>query len=216
MSKIKVILADDHDIFRDGIRSLLVNEDIADIVGEARNGKEFLRVLDATHPDLVIMDIAMPDMDGYEATKRAIARYPDLKILILSMYGEEEYYLKMIQAGVKGFVLKSSGIGELISAINDIYHDGTYFSNELLRKVIITISNTKQNDAQGEKVQLTEREVEVLNLICKGMTNDEIAESLFLSPNTIKGYRTEILSKTGCKNTASLVMYALKNKFVTI
>lgn len=208
---IKVILADDHKIFRESLRKMLVSEGIADVIAEAGNGMQFLELLEKFNPDLVIMDISMPVLDGVETTKRALQKYPQLKILTLSSFGDEKYYFKMVEAGVKGFVIKSSGISELEQAITEIYEGGCWFSNELLRKVIVNIGKSP-----SKELEVSDRELETLKLICDGLTNDQIAEKLHLSPETVKWHRNNLLSKTGCSNTAALVMYGIKNGLIEI
>ncbi|MBS2100655.1 response regulator transcription factor [Carboxylicivirga linearis] len=215
MSTAKLYLVDDHLIFREGLRNLIEFEGIGTIVGESSDGKHFLENYEGKEPDLVIMDISMPVMDGYEATKLAIHKNPELKVLALSMNGEEEYYYKMIEAGVKGFLLKKSGIKEIERAIHNVINGESYFSNELLRKIIYNIGNPI-NNSTSSKITLSKREIEVLREICNGLTNEEIAEKLFISALTVKGHRSNLLSKTNCKNSASLVMYAIKNKYVQL
>jgi DNA-binding NarL/FixJ family response regulator len=212
MQKPKIILVDDHAIFRQGIKAMLTVEGIADVIGEAANGKEFLGLLETLNPDLVLMDIAMPVMNGIDATKKAIEIKPGLKILALTAFGEDEYYNKMIEAGVKGFIQKNSDITELEQAITTVTEGNNYLSNEILRKIIF-------NKEKGNTIlptDLTQRETEILRLVCQSLTNEEIAEKLFLSVYTVKGYRSTLLEKTGCKNVAGLVMYAIKNAIVEI
>ncbi len=211
----KIILVEDHQIFRTSLKSLINNEKIGDVIGEANNGKEFLDLLNNNTPDLVLMDIDMPIMDGSEATRLAIEKNPNLRILALSMFGDENHYYKMVNAGVKGFLIKTCDIKELETAIKEIISGESYFSNELLRK-IITEFGKKTANQNPEISKLSARELEVMKLICKGMTNDEIAETLHLSPKTIKGHRANILEKTNCKNSPSLVLYVIKNKIVEI
>jgi DNA-binding NarL/FixJ family response regulator len=217
MRKPKIIIVDDHKIFRDGLRSIISGEGIADVVADASNGKEFLEILDKQPVDLVLMDIEMPVMDGVEATRLAVEKSPGIKVLTLSMFGDEEFYYKMINAGVKGFALKTSGIDKLKKAITDVISGEGYFDNELLRRVIANIGKTKTDKVHDDNPnQLTSREIEVLNLICQGHTNEEISGQIHISPATVKGHRSNILAKTGCKNTASLVMYAIKSKIIEV
>jgi DNA-binding NarL/FixJ family response regulator len=208
---LKIILVDDHTIFREGIKTMLTAEGIAEIIAEAGDGKKFLELLPKHQPDLVLMDISMPVMDGIEATKKALEMYPDLIILTLSSFGDEKYYSKMIEAGVKGFLLKNTNIAELEQAILEVANGGSWFSNELLRKVIASMKSTKS--IQNE---LTDREIEILKLVCSGLTNEQIADQVNLSYDTIRWHRSNLLSKTNCSNTASLVMYAIKNKIIEI
>ncbi len=215
MSLPTILLVDDHLIFRGSLKSLITNEKIGIIIGEASNGKEFLDILENKIPDLVLMDISMPVMDGLEATIRAIEKHPDLKILALSMFGDENYYYKMVKAGVKGFLLKSSDIKELEHAIKEVTSGESHFSNELLRNIITNFGKNAPRQAQ-EISSLTNRELEVIKFICNGLNNEEIADKLHISPKTVKGHRANLLAKTGCKNSPSMVIYAIRNKLIEI
>lgn len=216
----KIIIVDDHKIFRQGLKSLIVKEKMAEVVAEAGNGNEFLELLPGYNPDLVLMDIEMPVMNGVEATRKAIEANPDLKILVLSTFGDEIHYYNIIQAGAKGFVLKSSGINELQTAIKEVAAGESFFSNELLRKIIANIGAAAKAEAQEIESQtsdkLTKRELEVMQLIANGLSNEEIAENLHISLATVKGHRSSVLAKTGSKNTASLIIHAIKNNLITI
>ncbi|MFZ4402310.1 MAG: response regulator transcription factor [Bacteroidales bacterium] len=211
----KIIIVDDHLIFRQGLTSLLTKENIAIVIEEASNGKEFIELLNYHKPDLVLMDIDMPYMNGMEATQKAMELMPDLKIIAFTMFGDEEYYYKMIDLGVKGFILKSSGMIELERAIETVMLGESYFSNELLRKIIKNFGKTNKHDFI-ELAHLSDRELEVLQLICFGLNNDEIADKLCISPKTVKSHKSNLLEKTECKNTTGLILYALKNKIVDI
>jgi len=211
MENAKIYLVDDHLIFREGLRNLIEVEGVGKVVGEASNGKDFYENFDKVKPDLVLMDISMPIMNGIDATKLALEKDPDLKVMALSMNGDEEYYYKMIEAGVKGFLLKDSGIKEIEQAISAVIEGDSYFSNELLRRIITNLGKPIEKDT---KSILSKRESEVLQEICNGLTNEEIADKLFISAQTVKGHRSNLLSKTNCRNSASLVMYAIKNKLI--
>jgi DNA-binding NarL/FixJ family response regulator len=214
MKDIKVILVDDHNLFRNGLKLLLSGYPNIHVVAEASEGEEFITVLENTPADVVLLDIEMPGMNGIEATRAAIAKYPDLKIISLSMYGEEEYYYKMIDAGVKGFILKSSDISEVIKAIQAVLTGGTYFTPDVLYNVVKNIKTVVGNP--NNTASLSERELEVLEQICRGLSNQEIADALFISKRTVEKHRASLLSKTNTKNTAHLVMYAIENKLVDI
>jgi DNA-binding NarL/FixJ family response regulator len=213
--KIRVFIVDDHDIFRDGIKLLLSSSEVAEVVGEACNGKEYLDSAEKVKTDVVLMDIAMPVMDGIETTKHAHQKYPNQKILALTMFGEEKYYYQMIQSGVKGFILKSAGINELLMGITEVSKGHSFFSSELIEKIVTSLS-TQSLQAEIENSDLTKREVEVLKLVAKGLTNDEISGKLHISTTTVRTHRANLISKTSCSNTASLVMYAIKNKYVEV
>lgn len=209
MNKPTVIIVDDHKALRDGLAYMLSDLGIADIAGHASNGKEFLELLEKHKPDIVLMDINMPVMDGIEATRLAKKKYPDLKILVLSMHSEDEYYNTMIELGVMGFVLKESDAEEVQNAINSILKGKAYFSQELLLKLL--------KKKQGSPiVKLTPREKEVLILICKGLSNQDIADHLHLSVRTVEKHRSDLLIKTESNNSISLVVYAIKNGLVDI
>jgi len=211
----RIIIVDDHDIFRDGVKSLLIMENIADVIAEASNGKEFLELLETQQPDLVLMDIDMPVMNGVEATRIAVEKYPYLNILVLTMFGDEHYYYQMIEAGAKGFILKSSNKSELEKAISEVYSGQSYFSNELLRQLIVKIGSHKPTRLDEKSfITFTERETEIIKLICKGLSTPEIGQQLHLSPKTVENYRTKILQKAKCKNSVQLVVYALQNGIV--
>jgi DNA-binding NarL/FixJ family response regulator len=213
MKKPDLIIVDDHLIFRQGLKSLITVENFANVIGEASNGNEFIELLSTLKPDLVLMDIDMPYMNGMEATRKAIELMPNLKVIAFTMFSDEEYYYKMIDLGVKGFILKSSGINELEKAIHDVMMGESYFSNELLRKIINNFGR-KSTNKTIENAGLTEREMDVLQQICLGLTNEEIAQKLFISPKTVKSHRSNLLEKTGCKNTPALILFAVKNKIV--
>jgi DNA-binding NarL/FixJ family response regulator len=208
-----VIIVDDHRMFRESLKKMLQMEGFVKVMGEASTGNEFLKML-ATHtPDVVLMDISMPEMDGVEATRKALEIQPDLKVLTLSSFGDERYYYSMIESGVKGFVLKSSGIHELLQAIEEVSSGGSWFSNELLRKVISSIGKSTNKNVKNE---LTDKEVEVMRFVCEGYTTEQIAKDLNLNYETVKSIRDGILKKTNSPNTAALVMYAIRNSLIEI
>lgn len=215
MKKPDIIIVDDHLIFRQGLKSLITAENIATVIGEASNGIELLELLSHLKPHLVLMDIDMPLMNGMEATRKALLLMPDLKIIAFSMFSDEEYYYKMIDIGVKGFILKSSGISELEKAIHEVMLGESYFSNELLRKIINNFGH-KTTNKPTENIGLTPRETEVLKLICIGLSNIEIAEKLFISDKTVKSHRSNLLEKTKSKNSTALILYAMKHKIVDL
>lgn len=209
MEQVRVIIVDDHKIFRESLTYVLESQANFNVVAQANNGLELLSILKHTKPDIVLLDIEMPVMDGVEATREAIKLYPDLKILVLSMHKDEEFYSSMIDLGVKGFILKESDTQEVIKAVDEIVKGSLYFSQELLLGLL---KKRKDNIC----VELTTREQEVLALIAKGLSNIEIGEKLFISARTVEKHRAELLLKTESKNSISLVVYAIKNGLVTI
>jgi DNA-binding NarL/FixJ family response regulator len=213
MEKIRIIIADDHQLFRNGLKILLNAIPEFEVTGEASNGEEFLKILRNNKAEIALMDINMPVMDGIEATRKGLKLCPEIDIIALSMYGEEEYYNKMVDAGVKGFVLKDSDISEVKEAILTVRKGGSYFSQELLYHVIQKI---KHRENESKSANLSKREKEILLKICEGLSNQEIAENLFISKRTVDKHRANLLGKTNSKNTASLILFAIKNKLIEI
>lgn len=208
----RIVLVDDHSLFRGGLRGLLDRVPGCRVVAEACSGEEFLTQLLGLEADVVFMDFSMPGLDGAQATERALALRPDLRIITLSMFGEESYYSRMVQAGARGFLLKDSDIGDVLEAIDTVMAGGSYFSEQLLRS--LTGRMHARVDAADE--QLSTREREILVAVCRGLSNQEIADELFISKRTVDKHRANILEKTGCKNTASLVVYAIRCGIVEI
>ena len=213
MNKIRIIIADDHQLFRNGLKILLNSFPEFEVAGEASNGREFLELLKSVQADIALMDINMPEMDGIEATRKGIRINPGLSVIALSMYGEEEYYYKMVDAGARGFLLKDSDISEVKEAILTVVKGGSYFSQELLYHVIQKIKHREQ---ETKSANLSKREKEILVKICEGLSNQEIAEALFISKRTVDKHRANLLGKTSSKNTASLILFAIKNKLIEI
>jgi len=213
MEKIRIIIADDHQLFRNGLKILLNSIPDFEVTGEASNGEEFLKLLKTLKADIALMDINMPEMDGIEATRKSLKVCPDLRIIALSMYGEEEYYYKMVDAGAKGFLLKDSDISEVKEAILAVSKGGSYFSQELLYHVIQKI---KHREHESKTANLSKREKEILAKICEGLSNQEIADALFISKRTVDKHRANLLGKTNSKNTASLILFAIRNKLIEI
>ena len=214
----KIIVVDDHSLFREGIKLLIENEQLGQVVAEAENGKAFLELLQTHTPDLVIMDIEMPVMGGLEAIRKSLAINPKLKFLVLTMLNDKTNYTDIVYAGAMGFVLKTAGKSEFERAINSIVNGESYFSAEILRQLLLNtptetneklLSDNKNND-------LTEREQEVLQLLCKGLSVSEVAEKVFLSVKTIEAHRSVLLRKTKTRNTINLILHAIKNKMVEL
>lgn len=212
MKDIKIIIVDDHALFRNGLNTLISMREGYRVVGEVGDGCEFLAMLPMMAVDVVLMDISMPNMGGEEATRKALEIYPDLKIVTLSMFGDENYYTRMVDAGAKGFLLKDSAIDEVFEAIDVVVDGGSYFSDRLLS----SLSNRLRSTATSDSEHLSAREIEILLCICRGLSNQEIAEELFISKRTVDAHRANILEKTGCRNTASLVVYAIRKHLVEL
>lgn len=209
MEKVKIAIVDDHKILREGIKRMLNDMKDTDVVIEASDGADFLKQLDYVTPQLAIMDINMPIMNGEEAVKKAKEKLPDLKVLILSMLSSEDYYNTFNQLGVDGYLLKESDYEELTRAISSVMKGGKYFSQELL-------INLLKNKKGKTTINLTDREKDILKLLCSGLSTQEISEKLKLSVRTIDKYRSDLLIKTGVSNSISLVLFAIKNGLVDI
>lgn len=208
--EIKIALVDDHTLFRNGLRGLIDGKRNCRVVAEASDGTNFLENEEAMAADVVFMDIAMPQLSGDRATKMALERNPNLKVICLSMFGDEKYYSMMIEAGAKGFLLKDSPVEEVFEAIECVMNDEEYICSEVMQAFSRAMQRKEENDT------LSEREIDVLLGICRGLSTQEIADELFLSKRTVDTHRANILEKTGSNNTASLVVYAIKNNLVEI
>jgi DNA-binding NarL/FixJ family response regulator len=211
---IEIMIVDDHEIFRKGLAMVINKLKNTKVVAEAKNGEEFLGIIQKTKVDLVFMDIEMPVMNGIEATKQALQKYPNLKIVALSMFGEEEYLQNMVDLGVCGFLLKNISKEDLYRAIQLISDGKNYYSEELLSFFTRKYIQPQKQQQENTEMNLTKRELEVLQLIAEGLTDVEIAEKLFLSQRTVNGHRANLISKTGSRNTVNLLTYAIKNGLV--
>lgn len=212
--KLQIMIVEDQHIFRKGLIMLLKEMQGITIFGEASNGEEFLKMIEKQRPDIVFMDIQMPVMNGIEATRQALDLYPGLKIVAISMFGDEEYLVSMIEAGVKGFLLKTVEEYELKKAIELVSDNKNYFSDELLPVLTSSLVNRKSKPDHGDlelKEDLTRREIEILSLICKGFTIKEIADQLFISQRTVDGHKANLFRKTGVDSSVKLVTFAIKN-----
>lgn len=216
MANINILLADDHDIVRDGIRMLLEDEVGFKITAEAETGKEAIKACKEQDIDLIVMDISMPVMNGIEATKVIKDSSPDIKVLALTMMDEDQHIRQMIEAGASGYILKSSDKIELVDAITTILEGKHYFSNEATQSVMMDLVKGKGEKESTDPGNITDREKEVLELIVHQQTNQEIADKLHISTRTVDAHRRNLLQKTGAKNTAGLVTYAIKHDLVDI
>lgn len=214
---IRIALVDDHSLFRRGMKLLLASHPDVEVVADVASGEEFLAVLDEVCPDVVFMDYYMPGLNGAETTEQALVRYPEMKIITLSMFGDNAYYTRMMECGAKGFLLKDSEFDEVIEAVKTVSEGGTYFSASLLRSLSnsIKVPHLPMSNI-AEQDRLSEREIEILVAICRGLSTQEIADEFFISKRTVDKHRANILEKSGCKNTASLVVYAIKYGLVEL
>jgi RNA polymerase sigma factor (sigma-70 family) len=210
MPEIRVLVCDDHAILRDGIRTLLERQEDIRVVGEASNGREALARVAGLRPDIVLMDVAMPEMDGIQATRLIKQQYPAVKVLILTQHDDREYVGPLLQAGASGYVLKRSGGHEVIMALRQVYEQGVYLAPSITRHVLEDY--TQKDLADRDSVpSLTERERDVLRLVVEGKSNKEIAHQLSISPKTVSVHRSNIMSKLGLHNSVEMLRYVTQH-----
>ena len=215
MSKIKVAIADDYRIFREGLKVSLSQDEKMDMIFEVDNGEDLLKNIETNKPDVVIMDLKMPIMDGMEATQQLRKKYQDIKIVVVSMYDDDKFIIHLMEIGANGYLFKNAEPDEIRKAIHSVYENGYYFNdivNKALLKKLVLKGNIKPSFNQN--VELTERELQVLKLICEEKTAAEIGKEIFLSPRSVEGIRQRLIEKIGVRNTAGLVMFAAKNGMV--
>ena len=213
MSTIKILVVDDHAIMRDGIRALLNIHDDIEIVGEASEGKEAVQKAEELAPDVIVMDIAMPGMDGLEATRRITKKHPAVKVMVLSQHDNKEYILSAIKAGVVGYVPKRALGSELVSAIRAVHQGDSYLYPSAAAAVI---RDYLKGAVKEPYDRLTAREREILTLIAEGHTSREIADKLFISLKTVLGHRTKIMEKLDLHNRTELIKYAMRKGLVSM
>jgi len=215
MNKIKVFLAEDHPLVRKGIRSILDQEFNVEVIGEAENGREALTKIEQLLPDMVILDISMPILNGLEVTRQIKKRQPKIKIIILTMHTSEEYVFEIMQAGASGYVLKQSAPKELVIAIYEVNMGRLYFSTEISKNVIDRLDEKKLIFSDKDmKPDLTEREREIIQLVAEGNTTRKIADILFISPKTVESHRTNLMNKLDIHSVADLTRYAIENRII--
>jgi DNA-binding NarL/FixJ family response regulator len=217
MSTIRVFIVDDHKIFRDGLKLLLSTIKNVKVTGEAPNGQIFLTMLSHDKPDIVFMDINMKEMDGIEAAQKALEIHPDLKIIVLTTFEDEEYFNRMTDLGVRGYLLKNSLKEDFENAINKVIQGFSYYSDELIVKLSKKIAQERVSTVkQHEEIVFTDEEKVLLKYICQGLTNKQIADILHLSNRTIEAHRARLLDKTDTRNSVALAVYAIANKLIEL
>lgn len=219
MPTIRIFLVDDHQLVRDGIKSLLMSSNEIKILGEASTGKECFAKIAIEPPDILILDISLPDTNGIEITKRITAEYPQTKVLILSMYTDEDFIFNAVKAGARGYLPKNTSREELLSAIHAIYEGEEFFADSISRIMLKSyVRKAKEEDvaSQGGPIPLTTREIEILKLFAEGFINKEISDKLDISIRTVETHKNHIMKKLELKSTVELIKYVIKNKIVEI
>lgn len=212
IQKQRILIVDDHQMFIDGIKSLLRNQNVFSVVSEALDGKLALEALENQEIDIVISDINMPNMSGIELTKIIKSKYPEIKVIIVSMHNDRNTISEIMMAEAEGYILKNTGKKELFDALNSVSNYGTYYSNEVLSIMMEIVKKEKKSEKAVKN--LTEREFEILNLIVQEFSSEEIAEKLFISKRTVDTHRINILNKTNSKTIVGLIKYAIANHLV--
>ncbi len=215
MKKIKIAIADDYKIYRDGLKVGLAEDSNMEVVLEADNGKDLLSGLEKAKPDVIIMDLKMPIMDGMEATKEVRKKFSDIKVLVVTMYEDDKFIIHLMENGANGYLLKNAEADEIRKSIYAVHENGYYF-NDLVNKALLKklVMKREFKPSFNQDIDFTERELEVLKLICEEKTAAEIGKEIFLSPRSVEGIRQRLIEKVGVRNTAGLVMFAIKNGIV--
>jgi DNA-binding NarL/FixJ family response regulator len=219
MSTIRIFLVDDHQLVRDGIKALLMSSNDISILGEASTGKECFEKIAIEPPDILILDISLPDTSGIEITKQITAEYPKTRVLILSMHTNEDFIFNSVKAGAKGYLPKNTSREELLSAIYSIYEGDEFFADSISRIMLKSyVRKAKEDDMAilGSNIPLTTREIEILKLFAEGFINKEISDQLDISIRTVETHKNHIMKKLELKSTVELIKYAIRNKIVEI
>ncbi len=211
MNVIRLHIVDDHQMMIDGLRALLGDEPAFKIIAESNNGKVALAKIEEEQPDVLLTDISMPEMNGLDLTKAVKDKFPNVKIIALSMFGERNTISEMLQAGINGYIVKNTGKQELVQAINKVASGGMFFSDEVSAEMMKAISNPAPKE---EVISLTPREIEIVKLIAKEFSNLKIADTLFISERTVETHRKNIFRKTNTKSVVGLIKYAIEKKML--
>ena len=216
MDHVRVLIADDHGIVRAGIRHLLEQQTDMEVAGEAEDGREAVRLAEQLAPDVVVMDLAMPNLNGIEATAQIVKSSPNTRVIVLSMYDHEEYLVRALAAGIKGYLLKDSAQLDVVRAIRAVVTGRSFFSPTIAQKLVEEYTRQLQGKGLADYYDLlTEREREILQLLAEGKSNREAAALLNVSPYTVETHRTHLMRKLNLHNTAELVLYAVRKKIIS-
>jgi two-component system response regulator NreC len=213
--KIRILVADDHDIVRKGLRFVLERQQDMEIVGEAADGRQAVQMAEELNPSIVLMDIAMPQLNGIDAAAQILKRNPDIRVIILSMYADEEFLVRALTAGIKGYLVKDSVEADLVRAVRAVASGRSFFSPVIAQALAEDYVRQLQNKGVQDSYELlTDREREILQLLAEGKSNKEVATILSVSPYTVETHRTHLMQKLNLHNTADIVLYAVRKKIV--
>ncbi len=215
-NKIKLILVDDHLIVRDGIKALLEGDERFKIIGEADSGSHFFALIKTHKPDIVLLDINLPDISGIEITKKLASEYPEIKVVVLSMYNTEDYIFNAVKAGTKAYLPKTTNRSELQEAVVAVHKGEEYFSQAISNVILRSFIQQAKNEDSRKGNELTTRETEILKLFAEGLSNSEIADQLFISVRTVESHKNHIMQKLELKSTVDLIKFAIRNNIIEI
>ena len=214
---LKVLLADDHEIFLDGLQATLQKQPGIEVVGQAANGSECIKLTETAHPDIILTDIMMPVMDGIAATKYLTEHHPSISVIALTMFDQDNLIVDMLEAGARGYLLKNAHKSEILEAIHSVYQNIPYYCRSTTTRLARLIGQSRFNPRHlSEPVSFSEREIEIIRLICEEKTTKEIAEQLYMGNRTVEGYRIRILEKMQVRSVAGIVIYAIKHQLYKV
>jgi DNA-binding NarL/FixJ family response regulator len=214
MTDIRIAIADDHEIFLDGLAMMLSRQPGFSICGRASNGQTLIDIVERERPDVVVTDIRMPVVDGIQSTRQITEKHPEIKVIALSMFDEENLIVEMLEAGAKGYLLKNAHKDEIVDAITSVYHHKNYYCSQTSSLLASMIVRSKASPSAQPQVTLNDREKLIIQMICQQQTTQQIADKIYLSKRTVEGYRVKILEKIQAKNIAGVVIFALKNNII--
>jgi two-component system response regulator NreC len=214
--RVRIVLADDHEIVREGLRMIIESQPDLEVIGEASTGREAVQLASTQQPDLILMDLTMPEMNGMEATIAIKHAHPEVQVLVLTMHDSQEHFFRLLQAGASGYVLKGGAKSDLLAAIRAVARGDVFLHPSLAKRLVSDYLRRQKAEDEPAADRLTEREEEVLRLIAEGRTGREIAEALVLSPNTVERHRANLMGKLGLHSRADLVKYAIRQGIIDV